>query len=43
MEALRGEGEMLGSFSFLLAWTVKLVHDLYGRTGPSAGIPLVRP
>ena len=32
---------MLGSFSLLLAWTVKLVHDLYGRTWASGGIPLV--
>jgi hypothetical protein len=32
---------MLGSFSLLLAWTVKFAYDLYERTWASAGIPLV--
>ena len=32
---------MSGSFSLLLAWTVKFAHDLYERTWARAGIPLV--
>ena len=41
MEGLRGEGEMLGRFSVLLAWTVTFARDRYERTWASAGIPLV--
>ena len=32
---------MLGSFSLLLAWTVKFAHDPYERTLASARISLV--
>lgn len=33
----------MGAFNVLLAWTVEFGHDLYERTGASAGIPLVEP
>jgi hypothetical protein len=32
---------MSGSFSLLLAWTLKLARDLYERTWARAGVPLV--
>ena len=31
---------MSGSFSLLLAWTVKFARDLYERTWAHAGVPL---
>ena len=32
---------MSGSFSLLLAWTVKFACDLYERAWARAGVPLV--